>query len=52
MQIKSFLIAGLAAVLLFTANLFPSEVNGMEQEGQKRVIKIYKKNFLVSFYCG
>ena len=36
MQIKSFLIAGLAAVLLFTANLFPTEVNGMEQEGQKR----------------
>ena len=36
MQIKSFLIAGLAAVLLLTVNVFPTEVNSMEQEGQKR----------------
>lgn len=36
MQIKRFLTAGLAVALLLMVNVFPMEVNGMEQEGQKR----------------
>ena len=36
MQMGSFLTAGLAAALLLAVTVFSTEVNSMEQEGQKR----------------
>ena len=36
MHMRNILAAGLAAALLLTVNVFSTEVNGMEQEGQKR----------------